>query len=106
MVGEIVRGSDCPILVRDCPLQKLPLVPSTKPLYDMLNLFQLGGSRLAIVVDAADSSTYKGTWGEGGGFGHERGNPASRRLFRRIRCVRWRARLSRCADALDAALTA
>lgn len=46
--------------VRDVPLQTVPVVPTTKPLYDMLNMFQEGRSHLAVAVDPKDHLTYRG----------------------------------------------
>jgi len=46
--------------VRECQLRRVPLVPTTKPLYDMLNLFQEGRSHIAVAVDPRDHMTYRG----------------------------------------------
>eukprot|EP00667_Euglena_gracilis_P006487 EG_transcript_6542 len=46
--------------VKSLHIQSVPFVPTTKPLYDMLNMFQEGRSHLAVVVDSRDHLTYRG----------------------------------------------
>lgn len=38
----ILFNSERATPIRECNLRKVPFVPTTKPLYDMLNLFQEG----------------------------------------------------------------
>eukprot|EP00667_Euglena_gracilis_P008383 EG_transcript_8487 len=46
--------------VKECALRRVPFVPTTKPLYEMLNLFQEGRSHMAVVMDPRDHMTYRG----------------------------------------------
>eukprot|EP00667_Euglena_gracilis_P006933 EG_transcript_6997 len=56
----ILFNSERATPIRECNLRKVPFVPTTKPLYDMLNLFQEGRSHMAVAVDPRDHMTYKG----------------------------------------------
>ncbi|PMD14377.1 hypothetical protein NA56DRAFT_376347 [Hyaloscypha hepaticicola] len=47
------RNEDDPLLVKDLPLYPLPIVRDDILVYDLLNMFQLGMARMAVVVPAA-----------------------------------------------------
>ena len=46
--------------IRDLKIRQVPTVPTTKKCYDLLNLFQMGKSHLAIVVSNEDHITITG----------------------------------------------
>jgi len=46
--------------VKDLPLRRLPVVNEQMPLYQVLNMFQLGRSHMAIVIDSIDCITTRG----------------------------------------------
>ncbi|PMD39201.1 hypothetical protein L207DRAFT_491161 [Hyaloscypha variabilis F] len=47
------RNDDEPLLVKDLPLYPLPIVREDMSVYELLNMFQLGMARMAVVVPAA-----------------------------------------------------
>ncbi|KFZ20741.1 hypothetical protein V502_03020 [Pseudogymnoascus sp. VKM F-4520 (FW-2644)] len=50
LLGLDLQNSGKEIRVRDLPLYPLPIVRDDLPLYDLLNMFQLGISRMAVVI--------------------------------------------------------
>ncbi|ELR03201.1 hypothetical protein VC83_02323 [Pseudogymnoascus destructans] len=50
LLGLDLQNGGKEIRVRDLPLYPLPIVRDDLPLYDLLNMFQLGISRMAVVV--------------------------------------------------------
>ncbi|KAE9372393.1 hypothetical protein N431DRAFT_408613 [Stipitochalara longipes BDJ] len=46
------RNEDDPLLVKDLPLYPLPIVREDMSIYELLNMFQLGMARMAVVVPA------------------------------------------------------
>ncbi|OBT64497.1 hypothetical protein VE03_05344 [Pseudogymnoascus sp. 23342-1-I1] len=50
LLGLDLQNNGKEIRVRDLPLYPLPIVRDDLPLYDLLNMFQLGISRMAVVI--------------------------------------------------------
>lgn len=47
MRNLIMVSPEAGVPVKSIPLQSVPIVPTTKPLYDMLNMFQEGRGQAA-----------------------------------------------------------
>ncbi|KAJ3054938.1 hypothetical protein HK097_000295 [Rhizophlyctis rosea] len=59
----VVYDPDDNVPLTQIKIRRLPRVTSTMPLFDILHVFEQGGSHMAIVVDEADSNDVEGAGG-------------------------------------------